>query len=226
MSNVQALRLQPVETPALLSEALPDELFDNLMMKRYPVQIHYRNQDEYSGYCIEETSSEAGEIVISYWHFEELAPYPRGLRLKRIQTIYIHECAHRLIGSINKSYSHNGAFMALNLVLHMRAGKRMIEQTRIYDFKDDHCIKNVFEWALNTAHELAETEYTAEECARIVCEKYTNWREAELQAEELEYSLIEQLKATSKQLSELKERCFGFAIFACVIVASALVHFR
>jgi hypothetical protein len=173
-NNLKVLQLHEIEPPALLAEALTDELFIKLKMSRIPVQIQSILGNRTHGYCSNIEYTERGEIVMSSELFDVRSERLRSRQIEEIINVYIHECAHRLCTQKNDSH-HNAEFLCLNMILHLRAGDRQIWHVNVYDAHQEEHFAQAWQWAWELATKLYETDNSAEECAKIVANEYKVW---------------------------------------------------
>src|SRR5947209_10664022 len=104
-----------------------------------PVNVLFkRAQDNasWAGYCAELEFTEADEIAIDVRWVEEHTYRPNK---RTILSIYLHECAHRLLPNAE----HNAVFFALNMLMYLRAdlpdshSTDIWQQMSLYDLQDE-----------------------------------------------------------------------------------------
>jgi hypothetical protein len=208
---VVTLRQVVVEPPPAFCDVITPELLRHLKMQPVPVLfLQAKENVEWGGYCDETEFTERGEIVIADHYVETTlrTPRPRHIRL-----IYLHECAHRLM----QGGGHNGAFIAMNLVLFLRADAadpdRRVSKgnawhdVSFYDMQDEvDRLPEVFFWAWPLANELAQSEKSAEECAEVISSRYGEWVDWMSRAEEREAQAAASSKAASERWKSLKRK--------------------
>lgn len=184
---VSVLQLQEIEPPQELVAALSADFLCRLGISNPPpVRISLPHEDAaWAGYCSGTEYSEKGEIVLADWRQH------RGwLVLQRIQEIYVHETAHRLLSQAHEIESHGVEFFTLLLFLFRRAGQKKggwpwLLTADLYDCQD--CLKaqgidgvaslgETIDWALELAIDLADQkEITAEEAAAEIYRRAKVW---------------------------------------------------
>jgi hypothetical protein len=183
---VRVLRQVEVDQPAAFADAMPAELFERLRLTPVPV-LFMRKQPSppgrfrWTGFCHGIDYTEAGEVVLDA-RLAETATWEPSSR--SIQSIYLHEVAHRL----TPDHGHDAAFAAMVLVLYLRADTAgglpdgLWQRSNLYDIRDEVLgdakrLPRAFSWAWHTALELADTDQTAERCAEIIMQRYVEWRQ-------------------------------------------------
>ena len=107
--TVIALKQLEIEPPILLAEALTDELFERLKMKKYPVLIFDFIAERTHGFSTVAEYTEKNEIVIASELLVSASPRLRGRTIERIIDVYLHECAHRILQNSGDG-KHDAAF--------------------------------------------------------------------------------------------------------------------
>ena len=133
-----------------------------------------------------------------------LSPFSAGLEdpshddlAQRARGMLLHELSHRLLQQAEQAaqqmdvadhaHGHNAAFLAVELLLFLRAGQQLGRDSPawwdadLYDLHDhisDDLIGpgQALGWAWKMAHELAPTDAPAEACAQEILKKYVKWR--------------------------------------------------
>ena len=188
------LQLMEIEPPTELAAALSADFLDRLRIANPPpVRIATPPENAtWRGYCSATDFSECGEVVLADWR------QPREwLILQRIQGIYMHETAHRLIFKTdNKVDAHGIEFFAVLLFLFHRAGLKRsglpwLVSADLYDCHDALESRGIdgipstgesVDFALELAADLAPQEITAEAAAEEICRRakfWKNWKAAE-----------------------------------------------
>lgn len=209
-SPVVALNQVEMPVPPAFAAAVTQDLFDKLRLAPVPVmfQHEYGNGDNWDGYCPDPTNTERGEVVIAKRLVETALVKPKA---SHIQSIYLHEVAHRL----TPSAWHNAAFSAMALVLYLRAGitdgAALWQQASLYDVQDEEDVGAAIAWAWKTANDLAPTELSAERCGEIILERYTRWRTWMDARPEREKIKEVAAKANAKHLEALRESRYWWA---------------
>lgn len=229
-SEVAVLKQLPIEAPPLLAEALTDDLFNKVRMQRYPVLILdpvVLNHDEsgWRGFCPFADFTEAAEIVMSAELFDVRSARLRKNQIQEIKNVYLHECAHRLTQHrIKQGRWHNAAFLAVNLLLHLRVGGCQLNQVRVYDFHQEQYFKEAFSWAYEIASEFADSDLTAEKASEVILDRYDEWlswmdgADARVaKAEEERQQVIRQKKASANRIRILEQDRYLIA-GVCLIV--------
>jgi hypothetical protein len=218
------LKLVEVDAPPAFSKAISPDFLRNIRLKAIPVRIQKMSPDsEYNGYCMDKGFAEYDEVVLS----ERLVMAQwRQPREEKIRVVYIHECCHRLM----PDQPHDGAFLALNLILIFRSGITGVpfwSHLKLYDIheekEDDLGAALSFAWAVAT--DLWKTEICAEQCAQIVLRRYTKWKKwkddapvrakAEAIAKQKLVDKVEDLKF--QRIGTLLIGClFGMSVFAII----------
>lgn len=184
--KVQALALLPHPEPepaSLLTEAL--STLDALRLEKPPAVLFRDAPDDskWAGYCLDEDwVGPNGEVVIASRYSTLTPPPPSKARvLDTLADIYMHETAHRLVGT-----KHDPAFLAMELVLYVRAG--LLRDSRpwwlrasLYDLQDwddvEHCrVGEALDWAWRAADDLAAADMTAEAVAAEIKQRYSSWK--------------------------------------------------
>lgn len=236
-SNLTVLKLQEVEAPQLLAEALNDDLFKKLKMNRIAVQIsNFKKSADLGGLCINSDHTQMDEVEISSEFFED-SSRPKSKQIETIVSIYLHECAHRITNQ-----SHFGGFLCLNILLHIRAGNNLVNKIRLYDWhQENNDMAETFKFAWNLAKNLAETDITAEQAGEIILQKYNAWSDQMDRAPAIEEERLQQaesrkqaaaanrkkeLQAIENQIKSLQQDRWMFAFAAAVITVLAVSFFN
>ncbi|MFC4518824.1 hypothetical protein [Cupriavidus pinatubonensis] len=231
-SPVVAIRQVEAPLPPAFAAAVTQELFDKLRLEPVPVmfQHEYGNGDTWDGYCPHRTNTERGEVVMAKRLVETTLIKPKA---SHIQSVYLHEVAHRL----TPDAWHNAAFSAMTLVLYLRAGvtdgAELWQLVSLYDAQDEEDVGTAIAWAWKTANELAPTELSAERCGEVILERYTRWRtwlDEKPQREEARQAAIkareDATKANEQLVADLRESRYWWAAGAFLFGALAAIALR
>jgi hypothetical protein len=216
-----------VTPPPALAEAISSELFERVKMREIPVLLMRQQATDapWAGFCSPSRYTESDEIVIDSRWVERgtFDPYP-----DLIKVIYLHEAAHRLLPHM----SHNGAFIAMVLVLFLRAGTDrngpLWHRSKLYDIQDEGANAPLaFSWAWKIAHELAVSDLSAEQCAEVIEKRYRGWRTWLAGADDRAQARRDAAEAIEQQIRSLKESRWwyaltGFTVGAVVVAALAV----
>lgn len=179
-SSVQALRLQKVDPPPLLAEALTDDLFNRVRLT--PVPVHVINAPNvgdtvrpFIGVCFEREYAEHGEITLCTELLTVISDRLKPRQIVDIQSVYLHECAHRLL----PDHGHNGAFLALVMIMYLRAGNFMIQRVDIYDASEEPDFAECWSWAWSLAQNIYKSDSSIEKIADLIKLEYSAWQARE-----------------------------------------------
>ncbi|MFM0140602.1 hypothetical protein [Caballeronia grimmiae] len=225
MGTVQVLRQTHVTPPPALAEAISSELFERVKMREIPVLLMRQQAatKQWGGFCMPSSYTESDEIVLDARCVERGTWDPQP---DAIKVIYLHEAAHRLLPTMD----HNGAFLAMALVLYLRAGtdSPLWHRVKLYDVQDEgENAPLAFSWAWKVAHELAASELSAERCAEVIVTRYQEWCTWLAGADERVQARRDAAEAIEQQIKSLKESRWwcaltGFAVGAVVVAAVAV----
>ncbi len=188
----QILQLLEIEPPAELAAALSADFLDRLRIANPPpVRIAIPPEiASWGGYCSGGEYAEKGEVVIADWRTT-----PEWLVQQRIQAVYVHETAHRLLSQAQarEIESHGIEFFTLLLFLFLRAGTKKGDRpwlisAGLYDCQN--CLEprgvegvpslgESIDFALELALEIASQEITAEQAAEEICRRVKKWKAEE-----------------------------------------------
>ena len=174
--TVIALKQLEIEPPILLAEALTDELFERLKMKKYPVLI-LKNIIGTAGFCRNSKFAENDEIAMAEEIFLIKKSESKNSQISSIRSTYLHESAHRIFFNIGKIGDHDAAFFCLNSLLHLRADHSLINYLSVYDFHEEPHFEKCFEWAWTLAKKLENDPITAENAGELILQEYKKWSE-------------------------------------------------
>lgn len=199
-NNLVYLKQVEVEAPALVQEALTEELFKKLKMDPIPLRM-YDGKDEWAGHCPYERYTEKNEIVISSVYLQEVRTYSEGSRKKDILSIYLHEAAHRL----DKNTGHTATFLAINILLRLRADEEyLLDWVHLYDFQDESYDPNAYGWAWTIAKELHLEDLSIAKCVEIIHSRQQQYLD-ELKEIQEKLAIAERTSVLSEQrVVELK----------------------
>lgn len=229
------LQLMEIEPPAELAAALSADFLDRLGIAT-PPPIQIAALEQWGGYCHEEDATERGEVIVSDWR----VPRPEWLTLERIQEVYTHETAHRLIGQTCQSAKAHGIeFFTLLIFLLWRAGGKKggcpwFIFWRAYDFQD--CMESrgipgvpssgeSIDWATETALELAGLDLTAEAAASEICRRAKSWGEWKAKEPKRREAAREKQEAIQTAFATAHDKIFWWRVyfFASSFLAAAFL---
>jgi hypothetical protein len=227
MMAPQVLQLQEIEPPAELAAALSADFLGRLFIAN-PPPVQIAPLENWTGYCHAQDATDRGEVIISDWRTP-----PRPLwSIERIQGIYIHETAHRIIGQADDGVkSHGLEFYSLLLFLLSRAGERKggwswILYADLYDCQN--CIEpsdipglpslgKSIDFSMELALELAGQKITAEQAAEEICRRAKAWREEVAAApgrrEAAQKAAREKFEALQAALRSARDKIFWWRLY-------------
>lgn len=172
-----------------------------------PPPVELRQTGDWGGWCSHDrTGHPDGRIQVTsravFWS------------QKCFVTTYVHETAHRILSDSGPpDFAHNPTFFGLQLVLFLRMDSENVRVAgfgggwancaRLYDLQDPpECLSNepinvwlprCLGWAMDAARELAESDFTAEECAFELISRCQKWcamleKEPEIRAAAVEFN--------------------------------------
>ena len=227
MTTPKVLQLQEIEPPQELAEALSADFLAKLRIENPPaVRIAIPPETaSWGGYCSGGEYAERGEVVIADWrHCQEWRVQ------QRIQEIYLHETAHRLL-SWAKIESHGIEFFALQLFLFKRAGEKKggwpwFFSADLYDCQN--CLEprdvpgvpslgESIDVAMELALELAGQKITAEHAALEICRRATAWKalkaEEPSRREAAQKAAREKVDAVRSSLQAARDKIFWWRVY-------------
>lgn len=227
------LQLMEIKPPAELAAALSADFLDPLgIANPPPVRIAIPPEAAaWGGYCSGTEYAERGEVVIADWRITQ-----EWLVQQRIQAIYVHEVAHRLLSQAREIESHGIEFFTLQLFLFRRAGLKKgdrpwILDADLYDCQDCLDSRDIpgvpslgksIAFAMELASALAPKEITAEQAAQEICHRARAWRE-EIAAtpgrrEAAQKTAREKFEALQAALQSARDKIFWWK-YAVVVAA-------
>lgn len=203
------------EPPEVLIRALDDDFFSKIQMEKIPVLLRDLGE-KWAGLCVHKDATQEGEIYLASDLVDEFQRRSENQRIRSIRGVYLHECAHRLTNKI-----HYGSFLAVEMLLYLRAGEDFIHRAKVYDLHEDPLSPpQVFEWAWTIAHELAPQAITAEDATKIILNRYDEWLEwldgedeRQAQAEEERLQVLRQKKVSANRIRRLEQNQHLIAAF-------------
>lgn len=233
---ISVLQLQEIEPPPELAAALSTDFLDRLRIANPPpVRVAIPPETaHWGGYCSGGEYAEKGEVVIADWRTTH-----EWRVQQRIQRIYLHETAHRLLSAQAKIESHGIEFFALQLFLFKRAGKKKgdwpwILDADFYDCQD--CLRSrdvpgvpstgeTIDFALEIALELSAQKITAEQAAEEICRRAAAWKAWRAGEPERREAAREKQEATQAAFGAANDKIFWWRVYCAASSFLAAVIF-
>lgn len=236
----QVLKLQEIEPPPELAAALSADFLDRLRIAN-PPPVRIATPPEaaaWGGYCSGTEYAERGEVVIADWRTT-----PEWLVQQRIQTVYVHETAHRLLSQAQarEIESHGIEFFTLLLFLFLRAGTKKGDRpwlisAGLYDCQN--CLEprgvegmpslgESIDFALELALEIASLEITAEQAAEEICRRAKKWKawkaEEPARREAAQKAAREKAEALRSSLQAARDKIFWWRYCSAMLAVSGFL---
>lgn len=231
MTQLRTFHLVEAKPHPLVAQALNAELFAKCRIER-PVPVHFLPMPRWGGRCPAMEDTRDGEL-----HFADSLLNPekneQGM-CEHLVLTYLHELAHRL----TPGHWHDPAFLAVNLLLAIRAGNKRFDRPWLwniclYDMQDWQDIEyssvgEALDWSYKQADELSSVDLSAESCAAEIMRRFNDWkawksatpkRAAEEQLiQQKNASLIQGLKEEVARLKQARWNWFSGGIVAGMLI--------
>ena len=152
-----------------------------------PPPVEIRPTGDWGGWCARKDHALDGRVAVSskfvFWSKESVVD------------VVLHEWTHRVLQDL-KIFGHPAEFFCLNAVFLIRASQFFdgdpLLRLSVYDMQDQpedlaaelNWRGLIIDWALPVAAELASTDATAEDLAKVVCKRWSKFvadRQASIQ---------------------------------------------
>lgn len=232
MTQLRTFHLVEADEPhPLVAKALNVELFKRCGIER-PVPVHFLPMPRWGGACPDIEDTREGELCMAD-HLLEERKDPADMQDCLVR-VYLHELSHRL----TPGHCHDPAYLAVNLLLAIRAGNNRFDRPwlwniRLYDMQDWQDIEyssvgEALDWSYKQADELSSVDLSAESCAAEIMRRFNDWkawksatpkRAAEEQLiQQKNASLIQGLKEEIARLKQARWNWFSGGIVAGMLI--------
>lgn len=224
---LRTFHLVEAETPhPIVTAALDAALFERCRIER-PVPVHFVPMPRWCGECPAIEDTMGGELRLAD-HLLDERKDPAGMRDGLVH-VYLHEIAHRLM----PGHNHDPAFLSMNALLLIRAGEDQhgrpyLNNLSLYDAQDFDLVRfcsigEALDWSLAQAHELAESELTAEACAGEIMQRFEGWMDWKADTERREAARAAAVRSLKNRIVELSQSRWKWLVGG--IGVGTFIHF-